>query len=427
MNALVTALNGKGMRDTAHRMGTLWGRYGVTPFKMEAALQRFVEILSQFEVGGTFPITAVALQRTPRVLEKYGAHGIEFAVHGYYHLDHSLMEPDRLVSELAAARQLFDRMELRGAGFRAPYLRLKRDALPALSEMGFLYDSSESLAWDVASDAETASYRRALHFYGAQPAESFPALPRIENGMVEIPYCLPDDEALVERLAFVGDDAVGRPWLDMLEETYHLGELFTLGLHPERIFECEIPLRRVLHAAKSHSPGVWIARLEEISAWWKARAEIDWKLTSVASDEYHLDGEYMPGLALLARNIEAIDHVEEWDDHYVQAKGMPFRFRSPSVPVIGITQMSHPALEAFLRQQGYLVETVENRRNYSILLHRPHFRRKDERAVLAEVERCDAPLVRLGRWPHAARSALCVSGDVDALTIWDYCLRLLGR
>jgi hypothetical protein len=32
----------------------------------------------------------------------------------------------------------------------------------------------------------------------------------------------------------------------------------------------------------------------------------------------------------------------------------------------------------------------------------------------------------LGLWPAGARSALAVTGDIDALTLWDFGLRLLG-
>jgi hypothetical protein len=32
----------------------------------------------------------------------------------------------------------------------------------------------------------------------------------------------------------------------------------------------------------------------------------------------------------------------------------------------------------------------------------------------------------LGRWPHNTGSALAITGDIDALTLWDYGLRYLG-
>ena len=46
-----------------------------------------------------------------------------------------------------------------------------------------------------------------------------------------------------------------------------------------------------------------------------------------------------------------------------------------------------------------------------------------EREVLDAVERAPGPLVRISRWPNAARSALAVTGDIDALTLTDFVLR----
>jgi hypothetical protein len=45
------------------------------------------------------------------------------------------------------------------------------------------------------------------------------------------------------------------------------------------------------------------------------------------------------------------------------------------------------------------------------------------RRVIDESRR---PLLRFGRWPRACRSALAVTGDIDALTIWDFVQRFRG-
>ena len=87
---------------------------------------------------------------------------------------------------------------------------------------------------------------------------------------------------------------------------------------------------------------------------------------------------------------------------------------------------SSPYLLSFLRQQGYIVERAENAGSHSFYLDRPQFGLEDERALLSLIEQGDFPLVRLGRWPNGAQSALCVTGDIDALSVWDYGLRFLG-
>jgi len=130
------------------------------------------------------------------------------------------------------------------------------------------------------------------------------------------------------------------------------------------------------------------------------------------------------GLTLLARHVQAISPVREWDREYLQADSPLLRFRAARRPFIGVPPGSPAYLIDFLRQQGYIVEPAETPTNHTFYLDRTRFAYEDERALLDEIEQGDFPLVRLSRWPHGARSALCVTGDIDALTIWDYALRL---
>jgi len=92
-----------------------------------------------------------------------------------------------------------------------------------------------------------------------------------------------------------------------------------------------------------------------------------------------------------------------------------------------VSHSSSPRLVTFLRQQGYIVEQVDDDQRHVLYLDYPRFEDEDERPLLARIEQGEFPLVRLGRWPHGARSALSITGDIDALTIWDYGLRFLGR
>ncbi|MGB7875684.1 MAG: polysaccharide deacetylase family protein, partial [Anaerolineales bacterium] len=426
-NPILVALQGKGMQKFVDRVRSLSSRYGLTASKMDRALAHFGRILSEYDSGATFPITAAALARSPGVIEKYQAQNMEFAVHGFYHVDHSQLSRQQQVLELSKARRLFDERGVKSAGFRSPYLRYRDETLEAINESGFMYDSSHSLVWNVVNGQTTDSYLRVLEFYGARDAKKYPALPHIEKGIIEIPYCLPDDEALIERLPFSDDQARSQPWLDILDETHRLGELFTLGLHPERIFLCEIPLRNALQKARSLSPRVWIARLDEIANWWTRRAELKAKVISNGADEYRLEADQIEGLTVLSRNVEMLSPNRGWDGRYVQAIGNEIRFRFETKPVIGLSPSSDPMLRAFLHQQGYIVENAEGAEDFSLHLHRPQFSREDERPLLDEIEDSDSALVKFGRWPDGAKSALSVTGDIDALTIWDYGLRILGK
>jgi hypothetical protein len=107
------------------------------------------------------------------------------------------------------------------------------------------------------------------------------------------------------------------------------------------------------------------------------------------------------------------------DDHVV----VPAERR----PFVGVHPSSPPALATFLREQGYIVETSDDERAYTCYLRHERFEREDQQALLAGIDETPVPLLRLARWPDAARSALALTGDVDALTIRDYAFRFVGR
>ena len=195
-----------------------------------------------FGCSATLPVTAVPLARHLRLAQKLQAQGMELAVHGLKHVDYTKMPLEELVSDLQQALCIFSAAGIRAAtGFRSPYLRWNADTLAALKTCGFSYDSSQALAWDVTAGLETSSYKIALEFYGALQAAKHVAMPQLEDGLVRIPYCLPDDEALVERLRLQNSQAISEIWLEMLKCVYAGGELFTLGLHPSALSCAERP------------------------------------------------------------------------------------------------------------------------------------------------------------------------------------------
>ena len=83
---------------------------------------------------------------------------------------------------------------------------------------------------------------------------------------MRIPYCLPDDEAFVDRFQ-TSAARMTEIWSKILQDTYARGELFTLQLHPERIDFFREALRSLLRDARSRERGVWIATLDEIARW----------------------------------------------------------------------------------------------------------------------------------------------------------------
>lgn len=427
MNPIATAAKGKGVRGLFKRAATIQQHYGVTSAKMDGMLAHFARILREFDAPATFPITTVVLLRNRGVVEKYQAHNIEFAVHGYYHVDSSRLTLDEQLEQFSRAREMFHARGVECIGFRCPYLRGNDETLTALRRAGFLYDSSQGLVWELGNETESSAYRRVLGFYDTIPAGKYPSLPRWENDLIRIPYCLPDDEAFVDRFELRDPAAMAKMWQALLRRTHGLGELCTLGLHPERIALCGQALADTLRLARELSPPVWFARLDEIARWWIARMNAQLSIVTQPNDQFELVVDGPPGTTLLARNLVLLSPATRWHGAYWRISGNRVQLRAPRRPFIGISPQSSPALHSFLRQQGYIVETADDRRRYSIFLNQPQFTAQDERALLEEIEDGKFPLVRLARWYDGAQSALAVTGDIDALTVWDYSLRLLGR
>ena len=425
-NPLAVAVKGKGFLNLFKRSIAIGSRYGLTPARMDRAIGRFAHILEQYDCAATFPVTAWTLPRSNGILEKYQDRGIEFAVHGYYHVDHSRLSLEQQLDHLNRAQQMFETRHIDCSGFRCPYLRWNRDTLTALGMLNYRYDSSQALAWDVVDGLETDAYRRVLDFYGAQPARDFVSLPRLTDSLTQIPYSVPDDEALIDRLHLSDCEPMADLWLEILQRTHESGELFTLGLHPERIFLCEGALRAVLSQARSLSPAVWIARMDEIVDWWHSRTETACQLVKLTGDSYRLTLNGPPGMTVLARSVVVEAPTRPWVKGYQHVLSDDFVFRANTLPLIGLSPDSPDSLASFLRQQGYLIHRTADARSCVVYLSRTDFPSEDERPLLTQLERESRPLLRLARWPDGARSALSVTGDIDALTLWDYGLRALS-
>ena len=101
-----------------------------------------------------------------------------------------------------------------------------------------------------------------------------------------------------------------------------------------------------------------------------------------------------------------------------------FRLRADVCPCVGVSPAASLELVQFLADQGYLLEVSDRTDGHTVYIDRGgSFARSEKLPLLAEIEAAPGPLVRWARWPGGAGSALAVTGDVDALTVWDYLSR----
>lgn len=431
-NPVKLAASAKGPLALLRRTSRIMQRYGWTATAMDQMLSQFVRTLKQFDCGATFPTTAVVVERRPYVLEKYQAQGIEFAVHGYTHIDYSELVPEQQLAHLHRARQALAKAGITATGFRSPYLRCESDLYTIIEAAGFSYASSQPIMWDMLDVnglalSSYAGFKRAVDFYAPWDASKQLSLPRFCGTIVEIPVSLPDDEMLLDRLGGETRGLVGKAWQHILAQTYQGGELFTIQLHPERIALCTHDLSVVLAEARTLTPPVWLARLDQIASWWRERATADVEVTEIGDGAWRLSVVGPPGVTILARRVEVLGPAQPWTDGYWQVPSTTCVVRAARQPVIGVSPACPLALNTFLRQQGYVCQVSDEAQEYSVYLDKADFAPEDEQHLLAEIEKSAGPLVRLGRWPDGARSALCVTGDIDALTLWDYGLRVFGR
>jgi hypothetical protein len=431
-NSITFAARAKGPLALLKRARSITNRYGLTPAKMDRALHLFAQTLGRFDCGASLPLTAVALKRNSGTIAKYLDQNIEFAVHGYTHIDYAQLSPEEQLAHLRRARETFAAAGVEAVGFRSPYLRRGSHLYAAIEAAGFSYVSNQPFMWDVLDGDDFApsthvGYERAVNFYDPWPASERLSLPRLCNQVVEIPVSLPDDEILLDRLGGETNGLVEKAWRRILFQTYQRGGLCTIQLHPERIARCADGLSAVLAEAHTFTPSVWVARLDEIAAWWRARAGANVEIADAGNSEFHLVVAGPSGITVLARAFQVDAATVPWADGYRRVEAMSFTVRAPYRPFIGLSPGASPKLTDFLQQQGYVVETSEESHRYSYYFDQTEFTSEHERPLLAQIEGTDRPLVRLGRWPNGARSALAITGDIDALTIWDYGLRLFGR
>lgn len=422
---LALSLRAKGGSGLAARAGTIVTRFGLTTGQMTRCLTRYVDLVSRFDTRPTLPITACVLARHPALIRRFVDRGVEFAVHGLVHNDHAALSHQAQRAGIARAIAIFQAAGVPCRGFRGPYLRYNAATDAAVRDLGLLYHSSQAVAFPVLPAGvrhgpRATAYARALHLYRARDAGHVCVRPHDRDGLIDLPVALPDDEVMVDRLHL--DPATqAELWLGVLEMTHARGDLFTIQLHPERIDDCAYALETVLQDARLRRPGAWLARLEEVASWWQRRGRARLCVEETGQNAYcvRLDGP--DEAALLVRGLPAVD-AAAWYGSELVARARCFEVSAPVKPVAGVAPDAPPWVPVFLREEGIPFEVSGEQARYGAYVSAADA--ADEAALLEQIERGDGPLVRLARWPGGARSALSITGDIDAITIQDFVLRL---
>ncbi len=252
----------KGLLGFVQRTALLPTRYGIASGRLESHLREMIHHVSRWGFEPTIPVTAIILERHAQSAS--ALEGADVAIHGYRHLPYDELSPDAQVADLVSARDTLSRAGFEARGFRAPYLRQGKETNQILRNCGLVFDSSDC-CFTLTAGHELYDRCLAPAMSRYPDLEISPSLPATEDGLIEMPVCLPDDEILIDGLAIRNPETLDRVYQAMLEDASAAGSHLVLQIHPERFPLCKAPLTHVLERARDS--GAWLASLTEVANW----------------------------------------------------------------------------------------------------------------------------------------------------------------
>ena len=416
----------RSLKYTCFRFVNLFRHYGMTPAMIAQVLDDFVRLLTIRNICPTFPVTAMIVHRHPQIFQRLQDKGVEFAIHGYRHIDYTQISSGEFRTHIEKAIHIFRNNSIHYKGFRFPFLRRTPKHIQCLSEYDFLWDSSEVISWPLPSvfpisDMRRHDYQQIIHTYQVQKSQNILSLPWIFRDILEIPVSVPDDDILSERLG-MNVQEMHKIWRQILEETYERGDLFVLQLHPERFLIYRSVLARLLNVA-CRMETIWIASLSEIARWWKDRYNTVCDVTAGDSGAWkiHSRGPAASRIRL------GVCRLKENKSRWTALPSLEYNINTVDKPVIGILPPIKKEMIDFLRQEGYLFEEARKDQAYAMRMAGDSYSVKKKQVIIRKIESVNKPLLKLHYWPDAYQSAISVTGDVDGVDFWDYWTRFYGK
>jgi peptidoglycan/xylan/chitin deacetylase (PgdA/CDA1 family) len=418
-------IRARGARYLGRRAHVLVRRYGFTSAATRRKVLGCVEMLAAHGAAPTFMVPGRVVRRAAPFFRELQDRGVELAVHGYDHVDFRNLSAEEIGEQFARAARAFTDAAIRFDGLRCPYLSWT-PALEGAMPVGlFRYTSNKAITWPLStapSEAPTAMLGTLTAFYGGAASSDVVSTPRLEGRYVELPVCLPDDLMLIDGLRTKPAE-LHEAWQSVLRAVHSRGELFVLLFHPESLDESSSALDGILREANRLQPSVWVARLRDISDWWHEKSRFSVRARAL-TEGLRLEFDCTERATILVRNVDSPQGTRPWHGVDRALEGRSLTMADRRLPFVGVRHDDRRVTQ-FLVDQGYLVESGERAGACSLVLDRDTLRRlPSEVALIDYIDSQNAPLVRYWRWPSGARSALSLSGDLDALALTDYLARL---
>lgn len=415
----------RGIRFIYKRGSILLHRYGFSSTKAAARIESCLNALMKFKCAPTFFVPAIVVQRNLPFIHFLQKQGCEIGVHGYNHVDLNTYLPEDASRQLLRAVEVLQSSGIEVHGFRCPYLSASDALIRAISPGIFKYSSNKAVEWPYKlrrNNGTTLLFNTIEKFYQPADAEGFLCLPYEKDGMVELPACVPDDLQLHDGLGYPLDE-ISQVWLDTLQQTHKRGELFNLMFHPELAVQMETPFQTVLQEARSLKPPVWVTRLRDVSEWWQEREKFDVDIR-VRQGGYTLQFLCSPRATLLYRGFESEVQSVTWDDGYRRSLAHVILMEGYRLPFIGLPSDAPQWVVNDLPRMGYILIIGEEGLKCSLYLDKGCLNLFEQPVeLIAYIESLNVPMIRYWPWPEGMRSALCITGDLDALSLVDYATR----
>jgi polysaccharide deacetylase family protein (PEP-CTERM system associated) len=111
--------------------------------RVEASVNRVLEVLAESDVKGTFFILGWIAERIPALVRTIAGAGHEIASHGHGHIINYSMKEEEIRRDVTVSKRILE--DLSGTeviGYRAPCFSVSDGLLDLLAEAGYRYDSS---------------------------------------------------------------------------------------------------------------------------------------------------------------------------------------------------------------------------------------------------------------------------------------------
>ncbi len=416
MSYIKHLLASKGATNILSRAFMIYRRFGFTRKKSQNALQRILEITARHDCTPSFFVTAELLDNHWELIQQISENGTHIGLHGCHHIDYGCMSESAQRNDIAKGLSKFQERGLRVSGFRAPFLRANQETAKAVVANGIAWLSHSTMLFDGNAGLKILDEANGLRhfidaFYIARYNANEPSVPSWTSDCLDIPVSLPDDELLIDRLGIRAPQELTSAWLEMLNSSRRKGELFNFIFHPERTDLIAQPLDTLLKEAISYGD-VWVSSLDDIGRWWRERSGFSFEIEASNHDNYRVAVKCTPRASIV------LQHPGGELEFLTPKSSGTFRVQSNLKPVVGVSPSCNDKDVHYLRNEGFVIEPNEDPNSCAFVLD--GFCAENSRQLLKLVNQARGPLLRFWRWPNQFRSALAITADIDAITIWDF-------